>query len=72
MVLKKQISLKVKKVNCISQLMNIFDDILTDAMMHDFFEYISLPHVSKDNKCLDVYIYVVAIITLKYLRIIFQ
>ena len=32
------------------------DDILTDAIMHDFFEYISLPHVSKDNKCLDVYI----------------
>ena len=72
MVLKKQISLKVKKVNCLSQLMNIFDDILTDARMHDFFEYISLPHVSKDNKCLDVYIYVVAIITLKYLRIIFH
>ena len=32
------------------------DDILTDAIMHDFSEYISLPHVSKDNKCLDVYI----------------
>ena len=24
--------------------------------MHDFFEYISIPHVLKDNKCLDVYI----------------
>ena len=48
------------------------DDILTDAIMHDFFEYISLPHVSKDNKCLDVYIYVVAIITMKHLRIIFH
>ena len=33
------------------------DDILTDAIMHGFFEYISLPHVLKDNKCLDVYIY---------------
>ena len=32
------------------------DDILSDVIMHDFFEYISIPHVLKDNKCLDVYI----------------
>ena len=24
--------------------------------MHDFFEYISIPHDLKDNKCLDVYV----------------
>ena len=32
------------------------DDILSDVIMHEFFEYISMPHVLKDNKCLDVYI----------------
>ena len=30
------------------------DDILSDSIMRDFFEYIS--HVLKDNKCLDVHI----------------
>ena len=33
------------------------DDILSDVIMHDVFEYISIPHVLIDNKCLDVYIY---------------
>ena len=32
------------------------DDILSDVIMHDFFEYISIPHVLEDNKCLDVYV----------------
>ena len=32
------------------------DDILSDVIMRDFFEYISLPYVLKDNNCLDVYI----------------
>ena len=27
------------------------DDILSDVIMHDFFKYISIPHVLKDNKC---------------------
>ena len=31
------------------------DVILTD-IMHDAFEYVTIPHVLKDNKCLDVYI----------------
>ena len=30
------------------------DDILTDIIMHDVFEYVTIPHVLKDNKCLDV------------------
>ena len=32
------------------------DDISTDIIMHDAFEYVTIPHVLKDNKCLDVYI----------------
>ena len=32
------------------------DDILTDVIMHNVFEYVTIPHVLKDNKCLDVYI----------------
>ena len=48
--------MKVKK-NKLRKLVNeCIDDILFDVIMHDFFEYISLPHVLKDNKCLDVYI----------------
>ena len=32
------------------------DDILTDVIMHNVFEYVTIPHLLKDNKCLDVYI----------------
>ena len=32
------------------------NDILTDVIMHNAFEYIAIPHVLKDNKCLDVYV----------------
>ena len=56
MVLKKQISLKVKKRELCRVVNECIDDILSDAIMRDFFEYISIPHVLKDNKCLDVYI----------------
>ena len=48
------------------------DDILSDVIMHDVFEYISIPHVLIDNQCLDVYIYFAAIITMKHLQIIFH
>ena len=32
------------------------DDILTDVIMHNVFEYVTIPHVLQDNRCLDVYI----------------
>ena len=32
------------------------DDILTDVIIHNAFEYVTIPHVLKDNKCLDVYV----------------
>ena len=32
------------------------DDILTDIIIHDAFEYVTIPHVLKNNKSLDVYI----------------
>ena len=48
------------------------DDILTDVIMHNVFEYVTIPYALKDNKCLEVYIYVVAIISMKHLQIIFQ
>ena len=32
------------------------DDILTDIIMYDASEYVTVPHALKDNKCLDVYI----------------
>ena len=72
MVLKKQISLKVKKKELCRVVNECIDDILSDAIMRDFFEYISIPHVLKDNKCLDVYKYVVEIITMIHLQIIFD
>ena len=63
----------IKKVNKFeskkSELCKVVNECIddSDVVMHDFFEYISMPHVLKDNKCLDVYIYVVAIITMKHL-----
>ena len=32
------------------------NDILTDVIIHNAFEYITIPNVLKDNKCLDVYV----------------
>ena len=32
------------------------DDILTDVIMHNVFEYVTIPYALKDNKCLEVYI----------------
>ena len=32
------------------------DDILTDIIMYDAFEYVLIPYFLKDNKCLDIYI----------------
>ena len=51
--------------------MNV-DDILTDVIMHNAFEYVTIPHVLKDNKCLDVYIYAAVKISEIHLQIIFQ
>ena len=42
------------------------DDILTD-IMHDAFEYVTIPHVLKDNKCLDVCIYIYIYIYIIYM-----
>ena len=47
------------------------DDILTD-IMHDAFEYVTIPHVLKENKCLDIYKYALAIITVIHFKIMFQ
>ena len=52
----------IKKVNKFeskkSELCKVVNECIddSDVVMHDFFEYISMPHVLKDNKCLDVYI----------------
>ena len=54
----KQVNKFESKKSKLRKLVNeCIDDILSNVIMHDFFEYISLPHVLKDNKCLDVYIY---------------
>ena len=54
--IKKVNKFKSKKSGLYRIVNECIDDILSDAIMHDFFEYISIPHVLKDNKCLDVYI----------------
>ena len=38
------------------QVNECIDYILTDVIMHNVFEYVTIPYVLKDNKCLDVYI----------------
>ena len=48
---------KSKKSKLRKLLYECIDDILTDIIMHDAFEYVTIPYVLKDNKCLDVYIY---------------
>ena len=70
--IKKVNKFKSKKSKLRKLVYECIDDILTD-IMHDVFEYVTIPHVLKDNKCLDVYIsYVVAIIIVIHLHIIFQ
>ena len=54
--IKKAKKFKSKKSKLYRVVNECIDDILSDTIMHDFFEYISIPHVLKDNKCLDVYI----------------
>ena len=54
--IKKANKLESKKRELCRVVNECIDDILSDAIMRDFFEYISIPHVLKDNKCLDVYI----------------
>ena len=54
--IKKVNKFKSKKSGLYRIVNECIDDILSDAILHDFFEYISIPHVLKDNKCLDVYI----------------
>ena len=34
------------------------DDILTDIITHHVFEFVTIPHVLKDNNCLYIYIYI--------------
>ena len=54
--IKKANKFESKKSKLCKAVNECIDDILSDVIMHDFFEYISIPHVLKDNKCLDVYI----------------
>ena len=54
--IKKAKKFRSKKSKLYRAVNECIDDILSDTIMHDFFEYISIPHVLKDNKCLDVYI----------------
>ena len=54
--IKKANQFESKKSELYKVVTECIDDILSDTIMHDFFEYISIPHVLKDNKCLDVYI----------------
>ena len=54
--MKKAKKFESKKSKLYRAVNECIDDILSDTIMHDFFEYISIPHVLKDNKCLDVYI----------------
>ena len=63
---------KSKKSKLRKLVYECIDDILTDIIMHDAFEYVTIPYVLKDNKCLDVYIYVIAIITMIHLLMVFQ
>ena len=54
--IKKVSKFESKKSELYRVVNECIDDILSDTIMHDFFEYISTPHVFKDKKCLDVYI----------------
>ena len=63
--IKKANKFESKKSELYKAVNECIDDILSDVIIHDFFEFITIPHILKDNKCLDVY--VVAIITMKHL-----
>ena len=53
----KQVNKFKNKKSKLRQLVyECIDDILTDVIMHNAFEYVTIPHVLKDHKCLDVYI----------------
>ena len=54
--IKKANKFESKKSKFYRAVNECIHDILSDTIMYDFFEYISIPHVLKDNKCLDVYI----------------
>ena len=54
--IKQMIKFKSKKSKLRKLVYECIDDILTDIIMHNVFEYVTIPHVLKDNKCLDVYI----------------
>ena len=56
MVLSKWISLKARKSKLRELVYECIDDILSDIIMDDAFEYVTIPHILKDNKCLDVYL----------------
>ena len=53
----KQVSkFKSKKSKLRRIVYECIDGILTDIIMYDAFEYVTVPQALKDNKCLDVYI----------------
>ena len=54
--IKKANKVESKKSELCRAVNQCIDYILSDVIISDFFEYISIPHVLKDNKCLDVYI----------------
>ena len=54
--IKKANKFEIKKSELCRAVNVCIDDILSDVIMSDFFEYISIPHVLKGKKCLDVYI----------------
>ena len=47
---------KIKKSKLRKLVYECIDDILTDVIMLNVFEYVTIPYFLKDNKCLDVYI----------------
>ena len=47
---------KSKKSKLRKPVYECIDDILTDIIIHDAFEYVTIRYVLKDNTCLDVYI----------------
>ena len=54
--IKQVIKFKSKKSKLRKLVYECIEDILTDIIIHDAFEYVTIPYVLKDNKCLDVYI----------------
>ena len=70
--IKQANKFKTSKSKLRKQVNECIDYILIDVIMYNVFEYVTIPYFLKDNKCLDRYIYIVAIITVKDLQIIFQ